>query len=82
MLLPIRSLVLLVLCLVGVGLYRGWFSFSQPAQDPQNHKVNLSVSVDTQRLKADAELVKEKIAEKVAERVHISDAAAEKQSLR
>lgn len=68
MILSIRSLVLLLLCLVGVGIYRGWFSFSTPARDPQGHKVNLSVSVDTDRVKADADALKARVAEKVAER--------------
>jgi hypothetical protein len=61
----IRFLFLLAVCLVGIGLYRGWFSFSKPSQDAQSDKVNISVSIDAGKLKADAEKMKEKFAEKV-----------------
>jgi hypothetical protein len=52
-----RALAFLVLCLVGIGLYRGWFSFSSPSREAQGHKVDVSVSVDTEKLEADVEKV-------------------------
>lgn len=61
----VRFLFFLAVCLVGIGLYRGWFSMSTPSRDPQSDKVNISVSIDAGKVKADAEKVREKIAEKV-----------------
>ena len=34
----IRWLFLLAVCLVGIGLYRGWFSMSNPSRDAQSDK--------------------------------------------
>ena len=61
-----RGLILLVLCLSGIALYRGWVSFSRPSGDPQDHKVNVEVSVDPHKVKADVEKVEEKISEGIA----------------
>ncbi len=60
-----RFLLLVVVCLVAIGLYRGWFSMSKPVQDPQGEKVNISVSIDAGKVKADTAKVREKIAETV-----------------
>ena len=57
----IRSLFFLLLILVGIGLYRGWFSFSSPTEDPASHKVNISVSVDTNKVESDAGKLKARI---------------------
>ena len=61
---------LFALCalLVVIGLFRGWFSFSNPDRDKESNKVNISVSVDTNKLEADAQKLK-KVGEKVAQRI-------------
>jgi hypothetical protein len=64
----IRVLPVVLLCLGGIGLYRGWFTFSTPARDTENPKINLSISVDEGKVEADAEKLKARIAERVAER--------------
>ncbi len=64
-----RWLFVALLCLVGIGLYRGWFTLSSPSRDTQNHKVNINLSVDAEKLEADAAKVKEKISERVVRRV-------------
>jgi hypothetical protein len=69
----LRRLFVLVLCLVGIGLYRGWFSFSSPSRDTQSNKVNISVSVDAGKVEADVEEVKEKITEEVARVEQLKD---------
>jgi hypothetical protein len=51
-------LVVVALCIIGVGLYRGWFQFSTERKDD---KPTVSFSVDEQKLKADEEKAKEKI---------------------
>ncbi len=68
--LPRRLLALFAL-LVVIGLFRGWFSFSSPDRDKETNKVNLSVSVDTNKLQADAQKLKQagqKVAQRIKER--------------
>jgi len=78
----IRTLFVLALCLVGIGIYRGWFSLSSASRDPQTNKVNISVSVDANRVKADAQKVKAKLAQEVAQRVRQLDDAAKVQTVK
>lgn len=65
--LPRRLLTLFALLIV-IGLFRGWFTFSSPDRDKESRKVNINVSVDTNKLEADAEKLKE-AGEKVAQRI-------------
>lgn len=69
----IRSLFMLAVCLVGIGIYRGWFTLGNATRDPQTNRVNINVSVDADKVKADAKRVKAKIAAEVAERVRQLD---------
>jgi len=82
----IRGLFVLLICLVGIGLYRGWFSLSNPSQDTENHKVNVSVSLDTNKLEADVkeveDVVEEEIAEKVAQRTSQPDDKPQSQDVK
>jgi hypothetical protein len=66
-----RRLVALLLCLAVIGLFRGWFSFSSPSRDPQSEQVNISVSVDTAKVKADAQKAgqfTERVSQRIKER--------------
>jgi nitrogen fixation-related uncharacterized protein len=78
----LRMLVGVAICLVAIGLYRGWFSLTNATRDPETHKVNISVSVDADKVKADAQRVKAKIAQEVAQRVRQLDQAAQPQTLK
>jgi hypothetical protein len=60
-----RRLIGLGLCVILIGLCRGWFSVSSVSKDASN-KVNFSVSVDTKKVEADAEKAKDTIEEDVA----------------
>ena len=62
-----KLLIVLVICLVGVGFYRGWFSFSGPSGNPEKDKIN--VSVDKEKMKEDVQKAKTKVAEEVKEAV-------------
>ena len=53
-------LLVLVLCAVGFGFYRDWFALSSTSPDAGNHKVNINLTVDPDKMKADTEMVKEK----------------------
>ena len=56
-------LIVVVICVVAVGFYRSWFTLSSPSSDTESHKVNVNLTVDPDKVKADAETVKEKAAE-------------------
>jgi len=60
-------LLLLLICVVGIGFYRGWFSVSSHSIDADSHKVDLNLTVDGDKVKADAETVKEKAVELTGE---------------
>ena len=58
----IAVLIVLVLLVVGVGFYRGWFTVSKSDADVGN-KVNVNLTVDGDKIQEDAEAVKKKAAE-------------------
>jgi hypothetical protein len=51
-------LVILVLAIAGVGFYQGWFQLSTSNAD---HKTNVTLSVDQDKIRADEEKVKDKV---------------------
>lgn len=53
--------LVLVLCVVGWGFYSGWFVVSHQDTGPQNSKVNVTLTVDTDKAKADAKAVEAKL---------------------
>jgi hypothetical protein len=55
-------ILVLVLCVAIVGLYRGWFVFSSGRQ-PESNKVDVSLTMDPDKVKEDANAVKEKAGE-------------------
>jgi hypothetical protein len=52
--------LVLMLCLGVMGFYRGWFTLSSHGCDAQSNKVDVKLTVDPDKMKADAEKVKEK----------------------
>jgi hypothetical protein len=61
----IRLSVTLLICLIVVGLYQGWFSLSNPTPETEGSKVNVSVSVDKGKMKSDLKTAGGKIKEEV-----------------
>jgi hypothetical protein len=61
----IKILVVLLICLVGIGLYRGWFSVSSDKPDAEGDKVKVTVSVDKGKMKSDVAKAKEKLKEEI-----------------
>ena len=55
-------LILLAVIVVGLGFYRGWFTVSG-SREAVSHKVDVNLTVDTDKVKADAETVKDKAKE-------------------
>ena len=62
----VRWLLVLVVCLIGIGLYRGWFSFSSHSTE-ETDKVNVSVSVDKKKMKSDVVKVEKKVQQEIKE---------------
>ena len=59
----VTLLIVLVICLIGIGFYLGWFSFSRSNPAPEGSKVN--VSVDKEKIKSDVSKAEEKVKEEV-----------------
>jgi hypothetical protein len=76
-----RWLFAVLFLLVVIGVFRGWFSFSNFKQDQQAEQVNFSVSVDTGKVKDDARRAEE-FTESVAERIRNSPDTAQGQNMR
>jgi hypothetical protein len=62
----LRFLAVVLVCLVGLGFYRGWFALSA-RQEAETHKVDVNLSVDTDKMKADAKKAGEKTGEEAAD---------------
>ena len=62
----LKLLVVLVICLVGIGLWQGWFGISRtPSPDSDGNKTNFNVSVDKEKMKSDVKKAKEAVKEEV-----------------
>jgi hypothetical protein len=61
-----KLLIVLVICLVGVGIWRGWFSFSRTGDTEQE---SANVSVDKGKIREDVQQAKTKVREEVKEAV-------------
>jgi hypothetical protein len=55
--------VVLTICIVAIGFYRGWFTLSGPNRDADGNKVSIGLSVDPAKAKADATQAKDKASE-------------------
>ena len=63
----IAVVLVLVICLVAFGFYRGWFGLARSGPATGGNKVDISLTVDQNKVKADAETVKEKTSELVGQ---------------
>ena len=59
----ITVLFVLLVCVVALGFYRGWFSLSSHGPDAGSNKVNVNLTVDQGKMQEDAETLKNKAAE-------------------
>ena len=62
-----KLLIVLVICLVGIGIWRGWFSFLSSSGETEKDKVNVGVSVDKGKIREDVQKAKAKVGEEVKE---------------
>jgi hypothetical protein len=61
----LRMAFTLLICILAVGFYLGWFSFTKAPPDPQSDKVNINVSVDKQKMGADLQTFEQKMANRI-----------------
>ena len=61
----ITVLFVLLVCVVAVGFYRGWFALSRSSPNAESNKVNVNLTVDRDKMQADAETVKKQATELV-----------------
>lgn len=62
-----RSMLIVVAIIgVGLGFYRGWFGVSG-SREAVSHKVDVNLTVDPDKVKADAQTVKDKASELTGE---------------
>jgi len=52
----ILVVMVLLVCVVGFGFYRGWFSLSSSHAGTGSDKVNISLTVDPDKMKADTKM--------------------------
>jgi len=56
-------LIALVILVVGLGFYRGWFALSNQSDNAESDKVDINLTVDRGKVKEDVKEVKDKTAE-------------------
>ncbi|MGD9856939.1 MAG: hypothetical protein AB7U20_18475 [Planctomycetaceae bacterium] len=55
--------IVVAVCTVGFGFYRGWFALSSPSPIAGSNEVNINLATDTDKMKEDAQTVKDKATE-------------------
>ena len=61
----LRMAFTLLICILIVGFYLGWFSFSRSPADPQSNKVNVNVSVDKNKVGSDLQKFEQNVAKRI-----------------
>jgi hypothetical protein len=59
----ITVLLVLLVGVVAAGFYRGWFALSRRGADATTNQVNINLTVDRDKMQADADLVQKKATE-------------------
>jgi hypothetical protein len=61
----ITVVLVLVIGVVAVGFYRGWFTLSSRSPDAGSNKVNVNLTLDRDKMQEDASAVQKKTSELV-----------------
>ncbi|HUG18054.1 MAG TPA: hypothetical protein VMM56_03710 [Planctomycetaceae bacterium] len=59
----IIGVVVLGICVMVFGFYRGWFVLSSPTPDDGSNKVNVNMATDKDKIQEDVDTVKDKASE-------------------
>jgi hypothetical protein len=57
----LRAAFTLLICVLVIGFFLGWFSFTRAPVDPQSNKVNINVSVDRSKMGSDLQHLEQKV---------------------
>ncbi len=57
----LRAAFTLLICVLVLGFFLGWFSFNRSAPDPQTNKVNINVSVNKNKVGSDLQRLEQKV---------------------
>ena len=63
----LRFAMTLSICVLIVGFYLGWFSFSRSLPDPKSNKVNINVSVDQNKVRSDLQKAEQNLSRRIQE---------------
>ncbi len=63
----ITVLLVLLVGVVALGFYRGWFALSSRSPDAGSNKVNVNLTVDREKMQEDAQTVQKKATELTGE---------------
>ncbi len=63
----LRMAMTLLICVLAIGFYLGWFTFSRSAPDPRSDKVNINVSVDQKKVRADIQSAEQTLSRRMQE---------------
>lgn len=63
----IKLAAVLLVLLVGIGFYLGWFSLTRSHPEPEGEEVNINMSVDKAKMKSDIKKAEEKVEKRVKE---------------
>ena len=58
-----KTIVVLGLCVLALGYYRGWFTLTSQGRDAASNKVGVNLTVDPDKVKEDVGRVNEKASE-------------------
>ena len=61
----LRMAMTLLICVLAIGFYLGWFTFSRSAVDPRSDKVNINVSVDQKKVRADIQSAEQTLSKRM-----------------
>jgi len=61
----LRLAFTLLICLLAVGFYLGWFTFHQLPPDPQSNKMDINVSVDKNKVRSDLQTAEQNLAKRI-----------------
>jgi hypothetical protein len=61
----LRFAMTLLICILCVGFYLGWFSFSHLPPDPQSNKVNINVLVDQNKVRSDLKKAEQNLTKRI-----------------
>jgi hypothetical protein len=61
----LRAAFTLLICILVIGFFLGWFTFTRTAADPQSNKVNINVSVDKTKMGSDLQNLEQKVSKQI-----------------